>query len=199
MTDNQHPRAGLIGLICGVVALGAAPMPGFAQDKAPQQQTAPPAPGPAEAPQFKEIALTQAQIEGVLGAQKELDDIVAKMSQSDNAVADPKITSQFEDVVKKHGFANYAAYNDAVETISFVLGGFDPATKTYVGPEAVLKQQIAAVEADKTLPAADKKAALDELNTMAKSPPPAIEIKANIDLVGRYYDRLAAALAQDDE
>ena len=141
------------------------------------------------------------QIEGVLNSQKDLDAIAAKIPQpkgNEPPKPDPAITAQFEDVAKKNGFASYTEYNEAVETISVVLGGFDPKTKTYVGPEAVLKQQIAAVQADKKMPAKDKKAALDEMNAMLKSPPPPLQNKANIDLVTKYYDRLAAAMADGE-
>jgi hypothetical protein len=62
----------------------------------------------------------------------------------------------------------------------------------------VLKAQIAAVQADKKMPAKDKKAALAEMNEALKSPAPAIENNGNIDLVTKYYDKLAAAL-QDDQ
>lgn len=84
-----------------------------------------------------------------------------------------------------------------VENISLVLSGFDPQSKKYVGTEAVIKQQISALQADKKMPAKDKKEALAELNGALKSPPPAIENKGNIDLVGKYYDRLFAAM-QDE-
>ena len=79
-----------------------------------------------------------------------------------------------------------------VDNISLVLGGFDPATKKYVGAEAVIKAQIAQVQADKKMSAKDKKEALADLNEALKSPPPAIENKGNIDLVAKYYDKLAA-------
>ena len=84
-----------------------------------------------------------------------------------------------------------------VDNISLVLGGFDPATKKYVGAEAVIKAQIAQVQADKKMPAKDKKEALADLNEALKSPPPAIENKGNIDLVAKYYDKLAEALGDD--
>jgi len=45
--------------------------------------------------------------------------------------------------------------------------------------------------------AKDKKEALDELNLALKNPAPAVENKANIDLVSKYYDRLVAALGDD--
>jgi hypothetical protein len=191
-------------LSLGALALSFAALAsdsGFAQaaKKAPAKQ-AEPAPAAAPAmPPLKQIALTEKQIESVLAAQKELDAITEKLPQSAaTAKPDPKIEAQLDDVAKKNGFASYGEYNDVVENIGLVLGGFDPQTKKYVGPEAVLKQQIAAVQADKKMPANEKKAALAELNGALKLPPPAVENKANIDLVGKYYDRLFAAM-QDDE
>ena len=61
-----------------------------------------------------------------------------------------------------------------------------------------MKQQIAAVQADKKMPAKDKKAAVDEMTEMLKSPPPAIENKGNIDLVAKYFDKLTATM-QDSQ
>ena len=44
-----------------------------------------------------------------------------------------------------------------------------------------------------------KKAALADLNEALKSPPPAVENKGNIDLVGKYYDKLAAAMGDSQQ
>jgi len=105
---------------------------------------------------------------------------------------------QFEAVAKKYGFASYDEYNDVVDTISLVLGGFDPATKKYVGADNVIRGQIAAVEADKSIPDEDRKQALEQLNDALKSPVPPIENKANIELVAKYYDKLNATLQQGE-
>jgi len=86
-----------------------------------------------------------------------------------------------------------------VDNISLVLGGFDPATKKYVGAEAVLKQQIAAVQADKKMPAQEKKLALEDMNEALKTPAPVVENKGNIDLVTKYYDKLSDALSEEDD
>ena len=171
---------------------------GFAQaaKKAPAKQDQP-ATAPAPEPALKQIALTDKQIESVLAAQKDLDAITEKLPQNAAAKPDPKVVAQLDDVAKKNGFASYGEYNDVVENISLVLSGFDPQSKKYVGAEAVIKQQISAVQADKKIPAKDKKEALAELNGALKSPPPAIENKGNIDLVGKYYDKLFAAM-QDE-
>ena len=45
----------------------------------------------------------------------------------------------------------------------------------------------------------DKKEALADLNDALKSPPPAVENKGNIDLVTKYYDKLAAVLGEDQQ
>jgi hypothetical protein len=172
--------------------------------QAKQQQTAPPAkqqaappPQAQQPPAIKQIALTDKQIEGVLAAQKEMDAITDKLP--DDAKPDPKIDAQLDGVAKKNGFASYDDYNNVVDNISLVLGGFDSATKKYVGAEAVLKGQIAQVQADKKMSAKDKKETLADLNEALKQPSPAIENKGNIDLVTKYYDKLAEVFGGDEE
>lgn len=167
----------------------------FAQAKqsAPAQ---PAVPAQQQAPALKQIALTDKQLDGVLAAQKDMDAITEKLPE--NAAPDQKVIAQVEEVAKKHGFASYDDYENVIDNISLVLGGFDPATKKYVGPEAVIKAQIAQIQVDKKMPAKDKKEALDELNEALKTPALEVEHKSNIDLVARYYDKLIAALGEDE-
>jgi len=200
MRQILRPLTAALGLAAMMALLSSSAV--FAQAKqAPKQAPAPAAkqqaaPPPQAPPPMKQMALTEKQIEGVLAASKEMDAITDKIPE--NAKPDPKVDAQLDAVAKKNGFASYAEYNDVTDNISMVMGGFDPATKQYVGPEAVLKAQIAAVQADKKMPAKDKKAALAEMNEALKTPAPAIENKGNIELVTKYYDKLAAAL-QDDQ
>jgi hypothetical protein len=200
MREIVRPIAAALSVACLAVLMAVASSDAFAQAKqAPKQAPAPAAkqqaaPPPEPAP-MKQIALTEKQIEGVLAAAKDVDAITAKIP--DNAKPDPKVDAQLDAVAKKNGFAGYAEYNDVTDNINMVMSGFDPATKQYVGAEAVLKAQIAAVQADKKMPAKDKKAALAEMNAALKTPAPVIENKGNIDLVTKYYDKLADAL-QDD-
>jgi lipopolysaccharide export LptBFGC system permease protein LptF len=172
--------------------------------QAKQQQMAPAAkqspqsaPAQQDQPQLKQLALTDKQIESALAATKEMDPITAKLP--DDAQPDPKVIAQLDGIAKKNGFASYDEYNTVVDNISLVLGGFDPQTKKYVGPEAVIKSQIAQVQADKKMSAKDKKEALADLNEALKSPQPAVENKGNIDLVGKYYDKLAETLGASDQ
>ena len=200
MRNFVRPVAAALGIAAALSV--AATDSVFAQAKqqqmapAAKQQAAPPPQAEQPAP-IKQIALTDKQIEGVLTAAKDMDAITAKLPE--DAKPDTKVTAQLDDVAKKNGFASYDEYNDVVDNISMVLAGFDPTTKKYVGTETVIKAQIAQVQADKKMNAKDKKEALADLNEAMKTPVPPIENKGNIDLVAKYYDKLADALGDDEE
>jgi hypothetical protein len=151
--------------------------------------------GDASPPPLKQIALTDKQVQGAIAAQKEMNPITAKMQ--DDSKPDPKVMAQLEGIAKKNGFASYDEFGGVMDNIGLVLGGIDPATKKYVGSEAVIKSEIAQVQADKKMSAADKKQALEDLNGALKTPEPAVENKGNIDLVVKYYDQLEAVMGED--
>ena len=200
MREIVRPLASVLSVACLAFSISAVSSSDvLAQAKmapAPKQQAAPP-PAAAQAPALKQIALTDKQIEQVLAGQKDVDAITDKIPE--NAKPDPKVDAQLDAAAKKAGFASYDEYNTVVDNISLVLGGFDPATKKYVGTETVMKAQLAQIQADKKMSAKDKKEALADINEALKSPPPAIENKGNIDLVGKYYDKLAAALGDSQQ
>jgi len=200
MREFVRPVAAALGVACLAAAIATASAgEALAQAKeAPPQQTAPaPQAAPAQLPAVKQIALTETQIEGVLAAQKDMDAITAKLI--DNARPDPAMAAQFEGIARKNGFAGYDEYSNVVDNISVVLAGFDPATKRYVGTDAVIKAQIAQIEADKKMSPNEKKEALADLNDALRAPAPPIENKGNIDLVAKYYDKPADALGDDQE
>jgi hypothetical protein len=139
---------------------------------------------------LKQIALTDAQIESFIAAQKEMVPIVAKAPDADKP--DPKVMEQLEAVAKNYKFAHYAEYDDVAENIGLVMSGIDPDTKKYVGPDAVIKRHIAFIDSEKLAPN-DKKAQLDELQSKLKSLPEPVKFPANIDLVVKNYDKINAA------
>ncbi|QPF84097.1 hypothetical protein IC762_31455 [Bradyrhizobium genosp. L] len=196
MREIVRPVFAALSVACLAASMTMASTSGaFAQ--ASKQQMAPaPAAAPAQMPPVKQMVLTDKQVDGALAASKEMDPITAKLQE--NAKPDPKVVAQLEAIAKKNGFASYDEYNDVVDNISLVLGGFDPQSKKYVGPEAVLKAQIAEVQADKKMSAADKKEALADLNEALKSPPPAVQNKGNIDLVTKNYDKLMEEFGGND-
>lgn len=200
MREFSRSPVAAVSIACiATCMVGLLADPVSAQSK---DQAAPAQPGPAQAappagmPQLKQIPLTEKQVEGVIAAQKDMDAVTDKLPE--NASPDAKIMAQLDAVAKKHGFASYDQYSNVVDNISLVLGGFDPQTKKYVGSQAMIKSQIAQVQADKKMPEKDKRQALDDLNTALKAPEPPIENKGNIDLVAKYYDKLASALGEDN-
>jgi len=198
MRPFVRPVAAALSVACLAVSVATlSTNAAFAQAKPAPAAPAQAAPADVAPQPVKQIALTDKQIDGVLTASKQMDEVTAKLP--DNAKPDPKVVAQLDGIAKKNGFASYDEYNNVTDNISLVLAGFDPATKKYVGSEAVIKAQIAQVEADKKMPAKDKKEALADLNEALKTPAPAIENKGNIDLVAKYYDKLAAAMGDDQE
>jgi hypothetical protein len=179
------------------IACCAASFAAFSTDSALAQakEQAPAAQAGQQQPQFKQVALTEKQIDGVITAQKEMNPITDKLPE--NAPPDAKVMSQLDGIAKKNGFASFDDYSNIVDNISLVMGGIDPQSKKYVGSEAVIKSQITQVEADKKMSANDKKQALADLTGALKAPEPKVENKGNIDLVVKNYDKLNDVLGAD--
>ena len=197
----RSPIAALTVDAAFVLASATFSGPAFAQAKqqpAPAKQAPAKEATPAPAAEAKQMALTDKQIESVLAAQKDIDALGSEHMKPGAKAAPTNMTGKLNDVAKKHGFADYADFAIVQNNIELVMSGFDPKTKTYIGPEAVIKQQIAEIQADKKMPAAEKKEALADLNQALKTPPPALEYKANIELVAKYYDKLAAMMQEDE-
>jgi hypothetical protein len=197
MREFIRSAAVALSMACLAVSIAAISADGaLAQAK---QQMAPTqaAPPPGQPPAIKQMALTEKQVEGVLVASKEMDVITAKLPE--NTQPDAKMIAQLDGVAKKNGFAGYDEYTSVMDNISLVLSGFDPATKKYVGSDAVIKAQIAQMEADKKMSAKDKKDALADLNQALEAPEPPVQNKGNIDLVAKYYDKLGAIMGEDQQ
>jgi hypothetical protein len=194
MREFIRPVATALSIACltasmAIVSTGALAQAKMAPAPSAQAQQAPPT--------VKQMALTDKQIEGVLSSSKDMDAITDKLPE--NAKPDPKVMAQLEAIAKKNGFASFDEYNDVTDNIGMVMAGFDPVSKKYVGNEAVIKSQIAQVQGDKKMTPKDKKEALADLNDALKSPAPPIANKGNIDLVTKYYDKLAASMATDQQ
>jgi hypothetical protein len=194
MRVSIRPAITALSIACLAASFAATSnTPALAQAKAA------PAPAAQDAapPPVKQMALTDKQVEGVLSASKDMDAVSSKLPE--NAQPDAKAMAQLDGVAKKNGFASFDEYSDVTDNIGMVMAGIDPATKKYVGNEGVIKSQIAEVNADKKMSAKDKKDALAYLNDAMKNPGPAIQNKGNIDLVVKYYDKLAASMGTDQQ
>lgn len=175
-------------LAVGLAAAVAAPHPAFAQAASP----AAPAQAGAE---LKQIPLTQALVDQYLSAKKDVDAVLDKLPDGTDQ-PDPATLKKLDTVAKSHKFDDYGQYDTTDTNIGIVMAGMDPATKQYVGPEAVIKKQIADLQADKNISAKDKKDTLDQLNA-ALPGYPALQYKDNIKVVVANYDKLNALSPQD--
>jgi hypothetical protein len=147
--------------------------------------------------QVKQMALTEPQITGFLAAQKDISAIFAKVPQEAMDKPDPNVQAQLDAIAKKYKFANFDEFNNVAANIDLVMAGIDPQTKKYLGAEVVLKKQIAALQADKQMPANDKKQAIDQMNEQLKAITP-VQFPENIKLVTKYYDKLLVDMPQED-
>lgn len=151
-------------------------------------------PGPAGAETAKQIALTEKLMEGYINSAKDIVPLLDKLGTGEEK-PDPRIVAAIEAVLKKYGFRNFEEYENVDLSIAAVIRGIDPKTKQYSDPVARLKKELDEIQADKSISAADRQRAIEEINAeLAEAQP--IQHPGNIALVVKYYDRLDAMLRQ---
>jgi hypothetical protein len=144
----------------------------------------------AQQPQMqaiKQIKLTEKQVQGFIASAGDIGKLYEK---ADPNKPDPKLDAQATAIAKKAGFASLAEYDDVSNNISMVMSGIDPQTKKFTEPPEQIKNEIAALKADKSVSEADRKTQLAQLEAAAKTAKP-IQFKENIALVLKYFDKLS--------
>ena len=152
-------------------------------------------PRAATAQDVKQIKLTEKQLQGFMAAYED----IAKLyegAESDKP-EDPKVEAQAAALAKKNGFASLAQYDDVSMNITMIMSGIDPQTKKFAEPPEQIKNEIAALKADKSVPETEKKEGLAQLEAALKIVRP-IQFKENIALVLKYFDKLAPLLQEQD-
>jgi hypothetical protein len=151
--------------------------------------------GAATAQEAKQIKLTEKHIQGFMAAYED----IAKLYYDANpdTPEDPKVEAQAAAVAKKNGFASLAQYDDVLTNITMIMSGIDPQTKKFTEPPEQIKKEIAALKADKSVPEADKKEDLAQLEAALKNAKP-IRFKENIALVLKYFDQLAPFMQEQN-
>ena len=81
--------------------------------------------------------------------------------------------------------------------IAMIISGIDPQTKKFTEPPEQIKHEIAALKADKSVPEAEKKEGLTELEATLKNAR-YIQFKESIALVLQYFDQLAPIMQEQD-
>ena len=147
----------------------------------------------ASAQEVKQIKLTEKHIQGFLAASK---DMASLHDGANPDKPDPKIEARAEAVAKRNGFASIAEYDDAATNIFMIMSGIDPQTKKFTEPPEQIREEIAALKADKSVPEGEKKDDLEDLEAALKAAKP-IQFKENIALVLKHFDKLTPLMQQD--
>src|SRR5262249_9558896 len=112
--------------------------------------------GAAAAQEVKQIKLTEKHIQGFMAAY----DHIAKLYYGANPdKPDPKLEAHAAAVAKKNGFAGLAQYDDVSMNIMMIMSGIDPRTKKFTDAPELIKDGIAALKADKSIPEGKRKKA----------------------------------------
>jgi hypothetical protein len=142
--------------------------------------------GAAAAQEVKQIKLTEKHIQGFMAAY----DHIAKLYYGANPdKPDPKVEARAAAVAKKNGFAGLAQYDDVSMNIMMIMSGIDPQTKKFTDAPELIKDGIAALKDDKSIPEGEKKEGLAQLEAALRTAKP-IQFKENIALVLKYFDQL---------
>jgi hypothetical protein len=121
---------------------------------------------------------------------------MAKLSDGANQdKLDAELEAQAEALVKRNAFANLAEYDEVSMNISMIMSSIDQKTKKFTEPPEQIKQQIAAIKADKSVPEAQKREDLAQLEAALKDTKP-IQFKENIALVLKYFDKLTELMQE---
>ena len=151
------------------------------------------APPAAASDMIQQIKLSEKAIEGFINAQKDMAKVAEKLQGSTSDKPDPKIQAELEEVAKKHGFKDFADYDDVAANISMVMAGIDPSNGSFTDPTEAIKKEIEEVKADKTIKDTDKKQMLEELAEALKVTQP-VKFAENIELVKKYREKIDAVL-----
>jgi hypothetical protein len=149
-------------------------------------------PSVSSAQEVKQIKLTEKHMQGFIAVSGD----ITKLSDGANQdKLDAELEAQAEALVKRNGFGNLAEYDNVSMNIALVMSGIDQKTKKFTEPPEQIKQQIGAVKSDKSVPEAQKKEDLAQLEAALKDTKP-IQFKENIALVLKYFDKLTELMQE---
>jgi hypothetical protein len=135
----------------------------------------------------KQIKLTEKHIQGFMAADEEM----AKIYGANVDNSDPKVKAQGEAVAKKNGFASLAEHDDVSMNIAIIMSGIDQQTRTFTEPPERVREEIAALKADKSVSDEAKKEDLAQLEAALKGAKP-IQFKESTSISScrscRYWD-----------
>ena len=146
----------------------------------------------AHAQEIKQIKLTEPQVAGFVASQKDLAAIASKI-QAAGEKPDAALQAELETIAKAHGFGSFSELDDVAANISIVMAGLDPQTGVFTDPIEALKKELADVQGDASIPDADKKQLVSELEEAIKTTP-TLQNKENVEIVKAHRAEIEKSL-----
>lgn len=142
-----------------------------------------------------QVKLTDGLVKGYVAAQKDLAAMAPKLKAAGDKPSDA-IDAELDGIAKKHGFQSYEELEDVGFTISLVLDGYDSASGNFNDPKEQLAKELATVKADKSIPAAEKKELVADLEDAVKNAKP-VQHKESIAVVKKHREAIEKATGRD--
>ena len=149
----------------------------------------------AAAQEFRQIELNDKLVEAFIAAQKDYTPLSSKLIEGGEK-PDDALMKQLEDIAKKHGFASFAEFEDVGTNITIVLDGLDRTSGAYTDPVEKMKKELEEIKADETIPAEDKKLAVDDLEQEIAMAQP-LKYEKNIEVVKKHLPAIEALIPED--
>jgi hypothetical protein len=149
----------------------------------------------ASAQEFKQVQLTEKQVQSFIEAQKDFAPLSSKLVEGGEK-PDEGLKKQLEDVAKKHGFASFSEFEDVGANITIVLDGLDRSSGTYTDPVEKMKKELEEIKSDDSIPADDKKLAIDDLTQEISQAQP-LKFKDNVEIVKKHIAELESLMPEE--
>jgi hypothetical protein len=147
------------------------------------------------AQEFKQVELNDKLVTSFISAQKDFAPLASKLVEGGDT-PDEALTKELEDIAKKHGFASFEEFEDVGANITLVLDGLDRSTGKFTDPIEKMKKELEEIKADASIPAEDKKLAVDDLTQEIAAAQP-LKHTGNIDVVKKHVDAIEALIPEE--
>lgn len=144
---------------------------------------------------FKQIELTDKMVTSFIAAQKDYEPLTKKLVDAGDEV-DKGLTKELDAVAKKHGFADFAEFEDVGANITLVLDGYDRESGQFTDPKTLMQKELEEIKADDSIPADEKKAIIADQEELIASVPP-LKYSTNVDIVKKHISEIEALLPDE--
>jgi hypothetical protein len=149
----------------------------------------------AAAQEFKQLELTDQLVTSFIAAQKDFAPLASKLAEGGES-PDAALTKELEDIAKKHGFASFADFEDVGANVTIVLDGLDRTSGTYTDPIEKMKKELEEIKSDDSIPADDKKLAVDDLTQEIAAAKP-LKFASNVEVVKKHIAAIEELIPEE--